>query len=135
MFIDKSGADLKTSIRKASWLLVGVVPILYILYNRSKQRVNILPAYTVEGVLVSLVYSSLTNVEGYNYWIKHFLLPHCNPYLALRLVVIIDNTSFYYLPYIATLFKRAGVKLVYLPVYLPNLNPIKEFFSKLKEFI
>jgi len=36
---------------------------------------------------------------------------------------------------VTALFKRVGVKLVYLPIYLPDLNPIKEFFSKLKEFI
>jgi len=46
-----------------------------------------------------------------------------------------DNASFYYSLYIAALFKRAGVKLVCLPAYLPDLNPIKEFFGKLKEFI
>jgi transposase len=30
---------------------------------------------------------------------------------------------------------KAGVKLVYLPLYSPDLNPIKEFFTKLKAFI
>ncbi len=29
----------------------------------------------------------------------------------------------------------AGVKLVYLPLYSPDLNPIKEFFTELKAFI
>jgi transposase len=29
---------------------------------------------------------------------------------------------------------QAGVKLVYLPPYLPDLNPIKELFSELKAF-
>lgn len=29
----------------------------------------------------------------------------------------------------------AGVKLVYLPPYSPDLNPIEEFFAKLKGFI
>jgi transposase len=29
----------------------------------------------------------------------------------------------------------AGVKLVYLPPYLPDLNPIDEFFAELKAFI
>lgn len=29
----------------------------------------------------------------------------------------------------------AGVKLVYLPLYSPDLNPIEEFFSELKQFI
>ena len=67
MFVDESGADSKTGIRKASWSPVGVAPILYTPYNRGEQRVNILPAYTVEGVLVSSVYSGLTNAEGYDY--------------------------------------------------------------------
>ena len=29
----------------------------------------------------------------------------------------------------------AGVKLVYLPPYSPDFNPIEEFFSELKAFI
>jgi transposase len=29
----------------------------------------------------------------------------------------------------------AGVKLVYLPPYSPDLNPIEEFFAELKAFI
>lgn len=28
----------------------------------------------------------------------------------------------------------AGVKLVYLPPYLPDVNPIEEFFVELKAF-
>ena len=135
VFIDESRADSKTGIQKASQLLVGVILVLYILYNSSKPRVNILPIYTFNSVLISLVYSGLINAEGYNYQIKHVLLPYYNPYLALRLVVVIDNASFYYLVYIYTLFKQASVKLIYLPIYLSNLNLIKEFFSKLKEFI
>ena len=67
MFVDEYGANLKTGIRKVSWLPVGVTPVLYILYNCSKWRVNILPTYTVRGVLVLLVYNSLINIEGYDY--------------------------------------------------------------------
>ena len=135
MFADESGADSKTGIRKASWSPAGVTPILHTPYNRDEQRVNILPAYTVEGVLVSSIYSGPTNAEGYDYWIEHLLLPCCNPYPAPRSVVVMDNASFHHSPYIAALFKRAGVKLVYLPAYSPHLNPIEEFFGELKEFI
>ena len=67
VFVDESGADSKTGIRKASWSPVGVTPILHTPYNRGEQRVNILPAYTVEGVLVSSVYSGSMNGEGYDY--------------------------------------------------------------------
>tara|TARA_R110002060_G_scaffold57947_1_gene68089 strand:+ start:292 stop:600 length:309 start_codon:yes stop_codon:yes gene_type:complete len=31
--------------------------------------------------------------------------------------------------------RDAGVKLVYLPPYSPDLNPIEEFFAELKAFI
>jgi len=82
---------------------------------------------TVNGILVLLIYSGLINAEGYNYWIEYYLLPCCNPYPALRLVVIMDNISFYYLGWIKSLFTERGIVLVYLPVYLPNLNPIKEY--------
>lgn len=33
------------------------------------------------------------------------------------------------------MYSEAGVKLVYLPPYSPDLNPIEEFFAKLKAFI
>jgi len=46
---------------------MGVISILYTPYNCGKQKVNILLAYTVEGMLVSSVYSGSINGEGYNY--------------------------------------------------------------------
>jgi transposase len=46
-----------------------------------------------------------------------------------------DNTSFHHLARIKQLCKEAGVKLLYLPPYSPDLNPIKEFFAELKIFI
>lgn len=97
------------------------MPAPYTLYNRGRQRVNILPTYTVKGALVLSAYRGLTNTKGYNYWIKYFLLPCCNPYPVLKLVIVMDKASFYYLPRIAALFKRAGVKLVYLPGTHPIL--------------
>ena len=86
-------------------------------------------------MLVLLVYSGLINMEGYDYWIKHYLLLCYNPYLALRLIVIIDNISFYHLGRIRSFLTESGIVFVYLPIYLPNLNLIKEFFGKLKEYI
>lgn len=46
-----------------------------------------------------------------------------------------DNALFHYLTRIKQLYREAGVKLLYLPPYLPDLNPIKEFFTELKIFI
>lgn len=46
-----------------------------------------------------------------------------------------DNASFYHIERIEQMCHDAGVKLVYLPPYLPDLNLIEEFFAELKAFI
>jgi transposase len=48
-------------------------------------------------------------------------------------VLVMDNASFHHGEAVKELCLRAGVKLVFLPPYSPNLNPIEEFFGDLKE--
>ena len=86
-------------------------------------------------MLVALVYEGLINGEGFKFWVANTLLLRCNRFPTKRSIVVIDNASFYYLERIKSLFNAFSVKLVYLPPYSPNLNLIKEFFSKLKAFI
>jgi transposase len=62
-------------------------------------------------------------------------LPHCNPFPGKRSVIIIDNASIHRSPEVAALCARTRVKLVSLPPYSPNFNPIEEFFTELKAFI
>jgi transposase len=63
------------------------------------------------------------------------LLPLCSKWLKPKLVLVIDNASFYYTKRIKQMCYDASIKLVYLLLYLPDLNLIKEFFAKLKAFI
>ena len=90
--------------------------------------------YTINGVLVTLIYEGLTNSEGFEFQVVNTLLLQCNRFPIKRLVVVIDNASFYYLERIQAFFDAFGVKLVYLPMYLLNLNLIKKFFKELKAF-
>ncbi|KAJ5480242.1 hypothetical protein N7530_005751 [Penicillium desertorum] len=46
-----------------------------------------------------------------------------------------DNASFHHSERITQMCVDTGVKLVYLPPYSPDLNPIEEFFAELKAFI
>ena len=48
---------------------------------------------------------------------------------------IIDNAFFYRTVRIEQLCHEAGVKLIYLPPYSPDLNLIEELFAELKRFI
>lgn len=46
-----------------------------------------------------------------------------------------DNASFHHTPRIEEMCTTSGVKLLYLPPYSPDFNPIEEFFAELKGFI
>lgn len=46
-----------------------------------------------------------------------------------------DNASFHHTEKIKDMCLTAGVKLVYLPPYSPDLNPIEEFFTEVKAYI
>lgn len=48
---------------------------------------------------------------------------------------MIDNASFYHSERIQQMCDDAGVVLLYLPPYSPDLNPIEEFFRELKTYI
>jgi len=95
--VDKLGADLKTGVRKTSWAPFSIALVLHTPYNWGETRLNILPAYIVNGVLVALVYKGLINGEGFKFWVANTLLLRYNPFPAKRLVVVMDNASFYYL--------------------------------------
>jgi transposase len=43
-----------------------------------------------------------------------------------------DNASFHHSEQIESMCREAGVKLVYLPPYSPDLNPIEEFFAEFR---
>jgi transposase len=59
----------------------------------------------------------------------------CGKWLELKSVLVIDNASFHHTERIKQICHDAGVKLVYLPLYLLDFNPIEEYFAELKAFI
>jgi transposase len=50
-------------------------------------------------------------------------------------VLVMDNASFRHCERIEQMCLDAGVKLLYLPPYSPDLNSIEEFFAEPKTFI
>jgi transposase len=98
------------------------------------RRYQILPAYTQDGILLSRVYYSLTDSAVFEDYIEQ-LLPYCGRWPEPKSVLVMDNASFHHTERLEQMCCDAGVKLMYLPPYSPDLNPIEEFFSELKAFI
>ena len=57
------------------------------------------------------------------------------PVLCEGMVVIIDNAHFHRSEKIRTWIENAGGKLIYLPPYSPDLNPIEHYWHKIKTAI
>lgn len=64
-------------------------------------------------------------------WVKEMLIPSLKP----GDVVIWDNATFHKSPKIAEALGEAGIGLLFLPPYSPDLNPIEQFWATLKAWI
>ena len=50
-------------------------------------------------------------------------------------VLIIDNAQIHHDEYLVNLVELVGCKIIYLPPYSPDLNPIKTAFSSIKGWL
>jgi transposase len=50
-------------------------------------------------------------------------------------IVVLDNLSAHKVPGIREAIEAAGAKLLYLPPYSPDFNPIEQLFAKLKALL
>jgi transposase len=110
-----------------------VTPIQIARFQRG-QRYQILPAYCQDGILFARVFQGSTDTAVFEDFIEQ-LLHHCGRWLEPRSVLVMDNASFHHSERMEQMCIRAGVKLMYLPPYSSDLNPIEEFFAELKSFI
>jgi hypothetical protein len=133
VYTNESGCDKLIGFRRTGWSPLSVAPIQIAKFHRER-RYQILPAYSQDGILLARVFQGSTDSKVFENFIEQ-LLPHCGRWLEPKSVLIMDNASFNRTEQIEQLCYEAGVKLLYLPPYSLDLNPIEEFFAELKAFI
>lgn len=133
IYVDESGCDKLIGFRKTGWSPSGVTPVQIAKLHRGR-RYQILPAYTQDGILLSRVFQGSTEGEIFEDFIEE-LLSHSGRWPEPKSVIVMDNASFHRTERVERLCREAGVKLMYLPPYSPDLNPIEEFFAELKAFV
>lgn len=93
---------------------------------QAKKRTNVIGALN-EKMLFALAYFS-KNINGdifYN-WCKDTLIPS----LKTKCVIVTDNASFH--KRVQRLLNRYGHRLLFLPPYSPDLNPIEKKWAQVK---
>ena len=71
------------------------------------------------------------NGETFLAWIEQFLVPT----LRNGDIVVMDNLPSHKVSGVREAIEATGATLRYLPPYSPDLNPIEQFFAKLKSLL
>ena len=92
---------------------------------------TLIAALGIDGIRCSTVVDGAINGDVFEAFVRHVLLPELRP----GDVVGMDNLSSHKRLAIRQLIESVGAKLVYLPPYSPDLNPIEHIFSKVKQLL
>ena len=96
-------------------------------FNRGKQ-LSMIGAISTTKIEAALYGEWATNGEIFLTFIETQLLPQ----LKANHVVIMDNIKFHQQAEVAVLIESVGAKVVFLPPYSPDLSPIENMWSKIK---
>lgn len=85
-------------------------------------------AMTVDGMLTAVTFDGAVNAEAFAGFVGQFLAPALRP----GQVLILDNLSAHKSAQVDRLVEAAGARVLRLPPYSPDFNPIEMAFSKVK---
>jgi transposase len=130
VFIDESGFHTSMTRLRAraprGERAYGKVP-----RNRGKNQ-TLIASITLEGVMgEAMTIEGATDSEVFEAYVEHFLAPT----LTEGQVVVLDGLGAHRTDRVRELIEERGADLLFLPSYSPDLNPIEEAFSKIKNIV
>ena len=93
---------------------------------------TLLASMNVEGMGPCLAVVGPTTREVFEAYVEKVLAPRS---LRGGQLVVMDNLSAHKSPRVRELVEERGAKLLYLPPYSPDYNPIEEAFAKIKSLM
>ncbi len=129
VFVDEMGTN--TSLSPVyGWSKKGERARCSVPRNRGKNT-TVLASMSLEGMGSSLAVEGATTSAVFETFVERVLAPT----LRKGQVVVMDNLSAHKGERVRELIERRGCELLYLPSYSPDLNPIEEAFSKMKDLL
>lgn len=129
VFLDETGTSTKMSRPRGraqkGERLVAAVP------HGHWKTTTFIGGLRTSGFTAPLVLDGPMNGLAFKAYIEQFLAPT----LKAGDIVIMDNLPAHKVTGIREAIERVGAKLLYLPPYSPDLNPIEMAFSKLKAIL
>jgi transposase len=129
VFIDETGASTKMA-RLRGRAPRGVRCRAAIPHGHWKTT-TLVAALRREGMTAPMVIDGAMNGEAFRAYIRHLLAPSLGP----GDIVVMDNLPAHKVGGVREMIEAAGARLLYLPPYSPDFNPIEQAFAKLKAFL
>ncbi|KAI7956728.1 hypothetical protein MJO28_003823 [Puccinia striiformis f. sp. tritici] len=131
VFADKSGICLNGIARTQGWVPVGErTP--QVVTERATHKFNLIPVIALSGLVAVMIQEENVCRFDFEYFLEHILVPSMNPFPGPRSVFIVDNALFHHGGRIEDIIEDKCCRIVYLPAYSPDYNPIEKAFSVLK---
>ena len=136
IWVDESGCDRRNSIRKYGYIIRGKRPVEHRLLVRGV-RYSAIPVMSIHAVHDVYITQGTTNGEKFGHFIRHYLLPVLLPFnwSNPNSIVILDNAAIHHVAHNVQLIESSGAKVIFLPPYSPDLNPLEIVFSKVKSIM
>lgn len=95
------------------------------------KTLTFLAALRHDGLTAPCVFDGPINGESFLRYVEQFLVPT----LKSGDLVIMDNLGSHKSEAVRAAIKAAGARLLFLPPYSPDLNPIEQLFAKVKHWM
>jgi transposase len=127
--MDESGIDMNI-VKERGWgpkseLLQGKKSGKYY------ERMNIIAGLNMNKPLAPMLFNGTCDTRLFEKWTEEFLIKELRP----GQYVIMDNASFHKSQRTKELIESVGCKLIFLPPYSPDFNPIEKFWANMKRWI
>ena len=99
--------------------------------GRRYQRESFVAGKIGSKIIAPFCYQGTCNTDLFNFWVEHFLLPE----LSVGQVVILDNATFHKSLKTKELIESTGCRVLFLPPYSPDFNPIEIFWANFKRMV
>ena len=134
VFIDETGADRRNILRRYGYSLRGLPLKQHTLLARG-ECVSGIAILSAKGILDVSIVQGTSNGDTFYDFVQEYLLPLLQPFNGINThsVVVMDNCSIHHISEAVKMIEEVGAIVHFLPSYSPDLNPIEEAFSRLKE--
>ena len=121
LYIDESGIEVN-SVKERGWGKIGQ-KLGSQKSGKYYERTNIIAGLVGNKSIAPFVFNGSCNTQVFENWVEQFLIKE----LKNNYVVIMDNASFHKSQKTKDLIESVGCKIISLPAYSPDLNPIEKF--------